>query len=495
MATQDTINVTIRGGAKICVPDSIALLTPYVLLEQEDWFEDEVRFVRRLLRPGMTAIDVGASFGIFSMAMANAVGPQGSVWAFEPTPGTAEFLEATLARNGARQVTLTRAALSERAGTVQFVTNPNSEVNAVAKPGEAGDAIVTVPSLTLDQAGADFGWRDVDFVKLDVEGHELQVIAGGRSFFTQTSPLVMFEIKAGADVDLRPLAPFQAMGYAFYRLVPGPMLLAPVASGEALDGFTLNLFACKADRAQRLAADGFLAAGDSVAVAPAKGAWRNYLDSALYARELAGGWPSKPGLFAASHTKTYFQALALFAQSRDSQCGATVHLALLQKAADLAATALQERNTLPRLLTSARLTSELGQRTSAVELLASAGKRVQAEDASVYNEPFLAPSARYERLATGAPADEWVHCAVVEQWERLRFFSSFYAGTSSLPLLEAIAKLPYRSPEMERRRQLIRMRAGMQAGFEASPLVSQQSDEHLNPALWAARVKPREAAK
>ncbi len=484
MATQGTINVTIRGGATICAPDSIALITPYVLLEQEDWFEDEVRFVRRLLRPGMAAIDVGASFGIFSMAMANAVGPQGSVWAFEPTPGTAEFLEATLALNQASQVNLTRAAVSEQPGTVQFVTNPSSEVNAVAKPGQAGDTVLTVPSVTLDQAAADFGWRDVDFVKLDVEGHELQVIAGGRSFFTQAAPLVMFEIRAGEGVDLRPLAPFQAMGYAFYRLVPGPMLLAPFVPGQAVDGFTLNLFACKPERAQRLAADGFLAAGDGVAVPPAKDAWRNFLESAPYAREVAEGWRSKPGLFAASHTKIYLQALALFAQSRDSQCSAAVRLTLLRQAADLAAAALQEQNTLPRLLTSARLAWELGRRAFAVQLLEGAGKRVQAEDASVYQEPFLAPSVRYEQLATGAPADEWVHCAVVEQWERLRHFSSFYTGTSSLPLLEAIAGLPYRSAEMERRRQLIRMRAGMQAGLEPNPLVSQRSDEHLNPALW-----------
>jgi hypothetical protein len=91
---------------------------------------------------------------------------------------------------------------------------------------------------------------------------------------------------------------------------------------------------------------------------------------------------------------------------------------------------------------------------------------------------------RYEHLYTGAPADEWVHCAVVEQWERLRYFSSFYAGTSSLPLLEAIAALPYRSAEMERRRQLIRMRAGMQSGREANPLVCRQSEEHLNAGLW-----------
>jgi FkbM family methyltransferase len=484
MSADGTISVMISGGAKICVPDSVALITPYVLLEQEDWFEDEVRFVRRLLRPGMAAVDVGASFGIFSMAMARAVGAQGKVWAFEPTPGTAEFLQATLALNEAHQVNLTRAAVSDQPGSVQFITGPNSELNAIAHSGEAGDAVLTVPSLTLDQAAADHSWRDVDFVKLDVEGHELQVIAGGRSFFTTASPLVMFEIRASEGVDLRPLAAFQAMGYEVYRLAPGPMLLAPFAAGQAVDSFTLNLFACKPDRAQRLAAEGFLAAGDSATAVPAKDAWRNYLEAAPYARDVAEGWPSKPRLFSATHTKTYLQALALFAQSRDLQCNGALRLSLLRRAAELVAAASQEQDTLPRLLTSARLAWELGRRAFAVQLLESAGRRVKGEGASVYHEPFLAPSVRYEQLATGVPTEEWVHCAVVEQWERLRHFSSFYAGTSSLPLLEAIAGLPYRSAEMERRRQLIRMLAGMQNGREANPLVCQQSEEHLNPVLW-----------
>ena len=485
MSAGDTIRVTISGGAKICVPDSVALITPYVLQEQEDWFEDEVRFVRRFLRPGMAVVDVGASFGIFTMSMASAVGARGQVWAFEPTPGTAEFLQATLALNAASQVNLTRAAVSDQPGTVDFITNTNSELNAIAKAGEAAGEVVAVPSITLDQAAADHGWRDVDFVKLDVEGHELQVIAGGRAFFTQASPLVMFEITAGEGVDLRPLVPFQAMGYEFYRLVPGPMLLAPFAPEQTTDVFTLNLFACKPDRAERLAAEGFLAAdGDGAVAAPAKDAWRNYLASSPYGRDLADGWPSKPRLFAPSHTRTYLQALALFAQSREPQYDGTMRLSLLRRAADLVAQASQEQDTLSRLLTSARLALELGRRAFAVQLLESAGRRVKAEEESIYQEPFLAPSVRYEHLATGAPADEWIHCAVVEQWERLRHFSSFYTGTSSLPLLEAIAGVPYRSAEMERRRQLIRIRAGMQSGREAKPVVCEPSNENLNPALW-----------
>src|SRR4029077_4820987 len=143
----------------------------------------------------------------------------------------------------------------------------------------------------------------------------------------------------------------------------------------------------------------------------------------------------KPRLFAPSHTRTYLQALALFAQSRDPQYDGTMRLSLLRRAADLVAQASQEQDTLSRLLTSARLAWELGRRAFAVQLLEGAGRRVKAEEESIYQEPFLAPSVRYEHLATGAPADEWIHCAVVEQWERLRHFSSFYTGTSSLPLL------------------------------------------------------------
>ena len=48
--------IRIAGDVSICVPDTIDLLTPYVLLEQEDWFEDEMGFVRRLLQPGAKAV-------------------------------------------------------------------------------------------------------------------------------------------------------------------------------------------------------------------------------------------------------------------------------------------------------------------------------------------------------------------------------------------------------------------------------------------------------
>ena len=80
---------TLVDGTKVVAPDSLELITPYVLREQQDWFEDEIKFLRRLLQPGEKAIDVGANCGVYTVSIAQAVGPSGKVWAFEPASSTA----------------------------------------------------------------------------------------------------------------------------------------------------------------------------------------------------------------------------------------------------------------------------------------------------------------------------------------------------------------------------------------------------------------------
>ena len=63
----------IAGGVRVVTPDSAHLITPYVLYEQQDWFEDEIGFLRRVLMPGQQAIDVGANYGVYTLSMAKAV--------------------------------------------------------------------------------------------------------------------------------------------------------------------------------------------------------------------------------------------------------------------------------------------------------------------------------------------------------------------------------------------------------------------------------------
>src|ERR1700679_2831810 len=73
----DTAVLTLTDGVRIVVPDSLDLITPYVLREQQDFFEDELPFVRRLLRPGQKVIDIGANYGVYTLPMAQKVGASG----------------------------------------------------------------------------------------------------------------------------------------------------------------------------------------------------------------------------------------------------------------------------------------------------------------------------------------------------------------------------------------------------------------------------------
>ena len=165
--------------------------------------------------------------------------------------------------------------MSDTTGVAQFVMAAGgSEYNHLVLDGveesESGRGQRTeqVRLTTLDECMKEFGWKRIDFLKIDAEGAELNIIQGGRQFFEQLSPLVMFEVEH-AGVDNVPVTDaFTSLGYSLFRLVPAlcalvavdPVSLSgagtcPPGGGQPKD---LNLFAAKADCAEKLAARGLL---------------------------------------------------------------------------------------------------------------------------------------------------------------------------------------------------------------------------------------------
>lgn len=190
MNMNSSVTLTIGDDVQIVVPDSLNLITPYVILEQGDWFEDEIRFVRKLLQPGNQVIDIGANYGVYTLSMARAVGSSGEVWAFEPATDTASYLADGIAANSFSNVRLMRCALSDRQGTANFSNNEFSETNALVHESSAAVAMEIVPLDTLDDCMDSNAWNRVEFVKMDAEGEEINIINGGARFFQSQSPLV-----------------------------------------------------------------------------------------------------------------------------------------------------------------------------------------------------------------------------------------------------------------------------------------------------------------
>lgn len=133
------------------------------------------RHVAGLLRPGDTAFDVGSHLGYFGILMATVVGSSGSVVCFEPDPGLHEALTGNVTRNEGLvpgDVSVAQLAIGAGRGTMAFETGGHSTRGRLSDDGDA-----KVDVITLDDAVERFGTPH--FVKVDVEGGELDVLAGG----------------------------------------------------------------------------------------------------------------------------------------------------------------------------------------------------------------------------------------------------------------------------------------------------------------------------
>lgn len=456
-----TITLPIVDGVRIVVPDSLDLITPYVLQEQQDWFEDEIKFLRHLLRPGQKVIDIGANYGVYTLSMAHTVGVHGKIWAFEPASTTAALLAASIAANGYTQVTLDQSAVSSACGTAQLSLNDNSELNALVHGHSAQSTSETVPLVTLDSSMQRYGWESIDFLKIDAEGEEANILKGGTRFFAELSPLVQYEIKVEGEADLRLVRYFSELGYSSYRLVPGLNVLMPFDSTATPDSYLLNLFCCKPDRAQQLAAQGFLVntptASDLDAAAQRLPAydWRQSLVLHPYAMRLAREWNLTT---AADPCAELMEALSWYLMSQDSAVPMTERFIALETSFQQLQRLCSEQAVHLRLASLARVACAYGARAVAVAALGQQCNTIFQNQRVDLSEPFLAPWARFDAIEPGNSPGNWVLAAAMEGFETLAAFSSFYVGLAARNRLQPILQLGFHSPEMTRRLELVQRR-------------------------------------
>ncbi|HEX3694977.1 MAG TPA: FkbM family methyltransferase [Polyangia bacterium] len=453
----ETTLLSMAGDVRIAVSTRADQITAYVVREQHDWFEEEIAFVRAAVNRAERAIDVGANHGVYALALARAVGADGKVWAFEPHPTAAARLRASIAANHFDQLQLIEAALSDHVGQGRLSSGPNSELAALGGGNDDGD--FTVPLTTLDQAAHDQDLRDVAFMKIDAEGAEPAIIDGGRDFLQRESPLLMFEVRHGAGLHRPTIDAVARLNYDRFRLVPGLLLLAPAPDLELLDPFTLNLFACRPDRAQALAAAGWLVTRVQAVTPAPGGSWLGHLRPLAIARSIGIGWRGRQHDDEAAH----FAALDHYALAQRPLDPPGARLAHLMKAIEHESEAVTARPSLPVLQTLARLAWEAGFRAVAVQTLNTLISRCLEGDSVEAAIPFLPACPRFDQVAlAGDDLRSWILAAALEQRERLRAFSSFYTARdpATLQTLETIAHLGYQSPEMARRLALVRQRVG-----------------------------------
>jgi FkbM family methyltransferase len=190
----------------------------------------EIQAILGALQPGDVAVDAGAYKGSYLYWMSRAAAG-GRVVAFEPQPELSAYLQRASCSLGLRNVTVESAGLSDHRGRGTL-----SVLGAGTWPGASFESVVAArgPCRRLDVAVVSLDEyfrgepRRIGAIKVDVEGHELQVFRGAERILREHSPLLVFEceqrnLSQGTVSDV--LAHLRARGYdGFFvqrsRLVP-----------------------------------------------------------------------------------------------------------------------------------------------------------------------------------------------------------------------------------------------------------------------------------
>jgi FkbM family methyltransferase len=148
------------------------------------------------IHPGDSVIDVGANVGVYTMLAAELVGQSGHVHAFEPDPQSMHYLLTTVNRNRlTERITLWNVAASDHSANVQLYldlkTARTTSLNAHAySPDVQVRQPVVVGTARLD----DLITQPPQFLKIDVEGAELAVLAGASRLLRDYHPVVLVEV-------------------------------------------------------------------------------------------------------------------------------------------------------------------------------------------------------------------------------------------------------------------------------------------------------------
>ena len=150
--------------------------------------QDKLKFVSDIIRPGGVFYDIGANVGLYSMLAAEKIGATGRVISFEPASRNCSFFRKHMEMNQVLNVDLLQIAIGDKDGEASFDDDGDPVGFRVAAAGKS-----RVQMRSLDSMVSTNELPPPSYLKIDVEGAELQVLQGASSIIKTHRPDIFIE--------------------------------------------------------------------------------------------------------------------------------------------------------------------------------------------------------------------------------------------------------------------------------------------------------------
>jgi FkbM family methyltransferase len=159
----------------------------------------QMAFLAATVKEGMTFLDVGANFGLYTLLASRLVGKSGRVIAVEPSSREFAHLSGNVALNGLTNVSLLNCAATDRSGEAELILagtaqSGHNTLGAFGYPSVSSAGNERVRTTTMDSMVAESGVSRIDCIKMDIEGAELLALRGSTGILEKFRPTILLEL-------------------------------------------------------------------------------------------------------------------------------------------------------------------------------------------------------------------------------------------------------------------------------------------------------------
>jgi len=189
--------ITVNGCKMKMIPNDPGISTELSIFKSHEPINTQI--ISRILKKGMTCLDIGGNIGYYVLLERQFVGDKGKIIAFEPLPRNYQYLQKNIQLQNVKNISAYNFACGDKEGKATFFINKKSNgckviPEGMAPPDPSLGTLTEVPIKILDPFIEELKLERVDFVRMDSEGYELHIFKGLKKTLEKFKPIISIEL-------------------------------------------------------------------------------------------------------------------------------------------------------------------------------------------------------------------------------------------------------------------------------------------------------------